>query len=193
MSDAPTAAQVARALADSLEESGVAYAIGGAIALGFYAPPRATIDVDVNVFVDAGSGLTTVLDALAGAGFTPSDPRESAEASAASEGHFRGEALGLRVDVFVPTIPFYGGLETGRREVVLFDRPLWILGPEDLAILKLMFFRRKDVADVEAMLRDQGGVFDRDRVRRELIELVGADDERVSAFDEIAREVDSAS
>jgi hypothetical protein len=36
-----------------------------------------------------------------------------------------------------------------------------------------MFFRRKDLADVEALLRDQGVSVDRTFIRAKLIELVG--------------------
>jgi len=37
-------AEVARVLADALDRRGLPYAVGGALALGFYAPPRATLD-----------------------------------------------------------------------------------------------------------------------------------------------------
>lgn len=65
----PTAAEVARTIADGLEQNALSYAVGGAIALGFYATPRATIDVDVNIFVPPASGMDTVLAALVGMGF----------------------------------------------------------------------------------------------------------------------------
>ncbi|MEX2556461.1 MAG: hypothetical protein WEB06_12640 [Actinomycetota bacterium] len=65
MADFPTAAELARAVADVLSERELPYAIGGAIALGFYAPPRATVDVDVNVFVAPDSGLDDLLAAIA--------------------------------------------------------------------------------------------------------------------------------
>jgi hypothetical protein len=44
MAGTRTAAEIARAVADELERDGLPYAIGGALALGFYAPPRATVD-----------------------------------------------------------------------------------------------------------------------------------------------------
>jgi hypothetical protein len=40
---------VATALADALKSKGIDYAIGGALALGYYAAPRATVDVDINI------------------------------------------------------------------------------------------------------------------------------------------------
>ena len=58
-------------------------------------------------------------------------------------------------------------------------------GPEDLATLKMLFFRRKDLADVEALARAQGGGFDRAAVRARLVELVGDEDERVREWDSI--------
>ena len=51
MADIPTAPEVARRLADALEHAGIPYAVGGAIAYGLHAPPRATNDVDLNVFL----------------------------------------------------------------------------------------------------------------------------------------------
>ena len=42
---------VARRLADALEAEGLPYAVGGALALSNYAPPRGTVDVDINVFI----------------------------------------------------------------------------------------------------------------------------------------------
>jgi hypothetical protein len=58
-------------------------------------------------------------------------------------------------------------------------------------VLKMMFFRRKDLADVEAVLRDQGTSLDRQFVRRQLIELLGLEDERLAALDAIEHDVDA--
>jgi hypothetical protein len=189
MAEERTAVDVARILADALERGELPYAVGGALALAFYAPPRATIDVDVNVFVSPHKELDRVLSVLEEAAFVPDEDRRSLAEHAQTEGQFRGHLSGLRVDVFVPAIPYYAELEKRRRQVVLLGRPLWILGPEDLAVLKLMFFRRKDLADAEAILRDQGSSLDRTYVRRRLVELAGEQDERVAAWDELAHDV----
>ncbi len=189
MADDRTAVDVARMVADALDRRGLSYAVGGAIALAFYTAPRATIDVDVNVFVSPDTDLDRVLSALGEMGFVPGEDRDSLGRHARDEGQFRGYASGFRVDVFVPVIPYYAELETRRRQVSLLGRPLWILDANDLAVLKMMFFRRKDLADVEAILRDQGPSLDRAYVRRRLIELTGAGDERVVAWDGLVRDV----
>jgi len=189
MTDASTAADVARSLADVLEERGLPYAIGGALALGYYAVPRATVDVDLNIFVPPDHGTANILEAIAAAGFVADEEAAAVTARAQSEGQFRGRLAGLRVDIFVPAIAYYAELAERRREVVLLGRPAWILGPEDLVVLKMMFFRRKDLADVEAVMRVQGNALDRRFVRRKLIDLIGPDDERIREFDLIDRDV----
>ena len=58
-----------------------------------------------------------------------------------------------------------------------------------LAVFKMMFFRRKDLADVEQILRTQGAQFDRPWVREQLAGMYGAGDPRLSAWDELAGDV----
>ena len=186
-----TAAEVAREIADVLERRRLRYAIGGALALGFYAPPRATLDVDVNIFVSPIRNLRSALDALGEVGFVAERDERSLATQAREEGQFRGKVEGLRVDVFVPAIRYYRELEKRRRRVSLLGRPLWILAAEDLVVLKMMFFRRKDLADVEAVLRDAGSTLDRAWIRRKLVRLVGRGNDRVREWDEIRREVES--
>jgi len=57
------AASVARRLADALEQHAIPYAIGGAIAYGFYGAARGTKDVDVNLFLPPDEARPA-LDAL---------------------------------------------------------------------------------------------------------------------------------
>ena len=68
---APTVAMNEPALPDkvlaihkALSKAKIAHAFGGALALAYYAEPRATIDIDVNVFV-APAAYATVERALA--------------------------------------------------------------------------------------------------------------------------------
>lgn len=184
-----SAVEVARLLANVLDDRDVSYAIGGALALGFYAVPRATVDVDINIFVNPRNQLPRVLEVLTSAGFSADAEQDVLAEQAVQEGQFRGRVSGLRVDVFVPAIPYYASLAERRRQVSLLGQPIWILGPEDLVVLKMVFFRRKDLADVEAVLRDQRDL-DRDFVRRTLTGLVGGDDERLTVLAEIERDVD---
>jgi hypothetical protein len=186
MPEERTALDVARIVADALERAGMPYAIGGAIALAFYATPRATVDVDLNVFVSPDEELDRLLALLAETGFVPG--------SAGSPRAWRRTVSGARVGSsrrrLRPCDPLLRRAESRRRMVTLLGRPLWILGAEDLTVLEMMFFRRKDLADVEAILRDRGASLDRAYVRRRLGELAGEDGERAAAWDELDREVE---
>lgn len=61
---------------------------------------------------------------------------------------------------------------------------------ESLIVFKLMFFRRKDVADVEGILRVQHGRLDLAWVRHWLVELYGLRDPRVGQWDELLAELE---
>jgi hypothetical protein len=191
MAESLTAVDIARRLADTLANQGIPYAIGGALALAYYAPPRATVDVDINIFVPPRDGLQPLLKVLAEAGFTADAP-DTLTRTAVEDGQFRGRIAGIRVDVFVPAIAFYAEMASRTRSVPLLGRPIQILAPQDLLTLKMMFFRRKDLADVEAVLRDPPSDLDIESVRSRIIEMVGADDERVREWDAIIRDVRGA-
>jgi hypothetical protein len=66
----------------------------------------------------------------------------------------------------------------------------WQLAEQlELTVFKMMFFRRKDLADVEQILRAQGASLDRVWVREQLAEIYGAGDPRLAAWDDLAREI----
>lgn len=180
MPDIPVAPDVARRLADALEAADIPYALGGAIAYGFHAPPRATNDVDINVFVPP-EALAPVFDALERGGALVD--RRGAAATAARRGDFAARVDGMRVDLFTPSIPFYAAVEPRVVDAVLQGRPVRVLSAEDLCVFKLLFFRPKDLHDVERMVAFRGDALDRSYVRRWLVDMVGEDDERVSAWD----------
>jgi hypothetical protein len=173
-------AEAARRVGVALETAGVEYAIGGALALGIHGALRATRDVDVNVFCDP-AGLPAALAALAAAGVKVNEAVAVQEA--ASEGWFTGWLGAVRVDVFVPSIDF--SWEAARRRV---QRPfagtvLWFLSTESLCVFKLLFFRTKDLADLEQLVLT--AQVDRPWVREAIASMMGADDPRVAAWDRV--------
>ena len=58
---------------------------------------------------------------------------------------------------------------------------------ETLCVFKLMFFRLKDLADVEEILRVQGDQLDRDWVQRQILGIYGPRDPRMSRWDELVQ------
>lgn len=185
-----TAAEAARAIADALRDRGFPHAIGGALALGVAGVPRGTKDVDVNVFVDDGQ-LPAVVETLAALGISL-DPAD-ALAAARADGMFVGAWDGMRIDVFVPSIPF---AEEAGRTRVLIDVDGWqgsFLSPEAIAVFKLLFFRLKDRGDLERLIAVRGDRLDRAYVRRWIVEMMGEEDERVVAWDDMVRRFGSPS
>jgi len=136
---------------DALDALGVAHAFGGTIALAYYADPRGTNDVDVNVatrFDQAG----VVLDALAATGFSvEGDP--TTLLPAAGIRCTRGRDLVALFFRFDPNHErlldraLAAAIEVGDQ-----DRQIRILSPNDLAIIKMAFNRGNDWVDLGAML-----------------------------------------
>lgn len=179
-------AAVAGRLVERLDSAGLSYAFGGAIALGYWAEPRGTVDVDLTLYLDQSDPFDQV-DVLEELGCELS--RFDAAASIREHGFCRTTFEGTRLDVFLPTIPFYALAKDRRRKVQLNGHTVYVWGPDVLCVFKMMFFRRKDLADVEQVLRLQGRELDRDWIRARMVEIYGARDPRVSQWDELCREV----
>jgi len=169
-------------IAQALERGHVSYALGGALAYGQYGIPRATNDVDVNVFVEPAS-LAPVVGALRSLGIAVDDraAREQAEA----EGLFVVEYEALRVDVFTPSIAFSWEAERTRVRQTIDGVSVWFLSVEALCVFKMLFFRGKDVVDMERLIAVQGDAIDRAYVRSQLVDMMGPADPRVKTWDRL--------
>ncbi|HTM18911.1 MAG TPA: hypothetical protein VL172_00320 [Kofleriaceae bacterium] len=177
------AAEAAQRIADALVAAGVDYAIGGALALAIAGVPRGTVDVDVNVFVGLDE-LPRVIDALQALGIAIDIA--AATARARQDGMFVGRWDGMRIDVFLPSIPFAD--EAARTRVQVTDAAGWtgwFLSAEALSVFKLLFFRGKDVIDLERLVAAAGSRLDHAYVRRWIVDMMGEDDERVRRWDDI--------
>jgi len=177
-----TAAEAGRAIADALASRHVPHALGGALALGVAGVPRGTRDVDVNVFSELDR-LPLVFEALESVGVRVD--RDAAAARAARDGMFVGDWDGMRIDVFVPSIPFS---DEAARTTISVTVDGWtgaFLSAEAIAVFKLLFFRPKDVGDLGQLVAVRGPDLDCGYVRRWLVEMMGEDDERVRRWDEI--------
>jgi len=180
------AAIVAGQLAKKLESLGQEYALGGAIALGYWGTPRGTVDVDLTIYLPPEQPSQCV-SLLRDIGCTVS--AAEATESLREHGFCRVTFFGTRVDVFLPIIPFYKEARRRRKRLELASQPIMVWDAESLVVFKMMFFRRKDLADVEEVLRTQDAQFDRLWVREQLIDMYGKRDPRLAAWDDLVREV----
>jgi hypothetical protein len=172
----------ARRLGLLLEADGIEYAIGGALALGVWGVPRATKDVDISVFVDP-ERLEGVADVYERAGVM--FEREAARKAVARTGLFRGLLGKIAIDTFISLHPHFLEMQQRRQRVRTPDGDfLYFITAEDLAVLKLVFGRDKDLVDLERLFAVRK--LDVDHVRRWLAKMpVPAN--RIAILDELAR------
>lgn len=179
-------AEIAAELASRLERYGCEYALGGAVALACWAEPRGTIDVDVSFFLSVQEPQQTI-DVLRKIAAEYSEPE--AMGSLAEHGFCRVRFLGRVLDVFLPVATIYEAARLRRRRMPIGAGEAYVWDAETLCVFKMMFFRRKDLADVEAIMRTQGPALDRAWVDTQLLEMYGQRDPRVSQWRELVAEI----
>lgn len=181
----PDSYQVAEELAARLEAAHCDYALGGAIALGFWSEPRGTLDVDVTLYLplDDPHRCMTLLEQI---GCVFDRPRT--ETMLTEHTFCQVQFLGIRLDVFLPMSSFYELAKARRREVPMGNRQAYIWDAETLCVFKMMFYRLKDFVDIQSMLRSQGPSLDRNWIRAALLDLYGKWDPRIGQWDELVAE-----
>jgi hypothetical protein len=167
------------AVCESLERSGLPWALGGALALAYATrEPRGTRDIDVNVFVGADDARAVFAALPTGVEFTEADVGEAG----------RHQQVRLwwdttPIDVFFAADPFHLEVATRCRTVPFEGRRIKVLAAEDLAVFKAMFDRTRDWADIEAMV--ESNAVDLHLAAERLADLVG-DDPRVGRLRALA-------
>jgi hypothetical protein len=166
------------AIHQALAAGKVPHAIGGALALAYYAEPRATIDVDINVFVHTDR-WPAVRDALEPLGVNVEVDEKELE-----RGQVRLWWDRNPVDLFFSYDPFHDEMRRGARKVPFNEGTISILSPEHLAVCKAMFDRPKDWLDIEQMIVATSP-FDLEEVKDWLKRMVGQDNPRMRRLLEI--------
>jgi hypothetical protein len=141
--------------------------------------------VDVNVFLPEDQ-VQRVIESLASLGVEINE--QAALAQADCDGMFIGRWDGMRIDVFLPSIPFSHEAEKTRMRVTDSDGwSGWFLSAEALTVFKLLFFRGKDLVDLERLVAVAGTQLDHAYVRRWIVDMMGEGDPRVARWDDIVR------
>jgi hypothetical protein len=166
-------------LARTLSQADVPHAFGGAIALAYYATPRGTRDVDINIFLPA-SAFGRVLEVLLPLGVEP--PGSSLRRTLERDEQVRLEWDGTPLDLFFSYTEFHESCMERRRTVPFGGERIVILRAEDLATFKVLFARDKDWRDLHEMLLAQGPDFDAAYTTSWLERILTPDDERLARF-----------
>jgi hypothetical protein len=161
---------------EGLRQRGVPHAFGGALALAYYATPRATIDIDVNVFVGV-ERAGEVLGLLETLGAQPLGAHEREQLRRDEQARVRWDAT--PVDLFFSYDALHDSCLERRRRVPFGDGDaIHVLAPEDLLIFKTLFARDKDWRDVEELVYAMDDQLDAAYARDWLVRIVGDRDPR---------------
>ncbi|HMQ25622.1 MAG TPA: nucleotidyl transferase AbiEii/AbiGii toxin family protein [Acidimicrobiales bacterium] len=158
------------ALHEALAAAGLDHAFGGALALAFCTlDPRATQDIDLNVFVGTDR-VAAVLDALPKGVAAPAAARRQLE----RDGQARLRWDGTPVDLFLSNHAFHDAVEGRVRRVPFAGIDAFpVLACEDLAVFKAFLARPKDAVDLAAMV--DAGTVDPGLLVAVVADLLGAD------------------
>jgi hypothetical protein len=162
------------AIHDALAEANLPHAFGGAIALGYCTlEPRATRDIDLNVFV----GPTRVGEVLAalpkGVMITASSVEQGER-----DGQLRLWWDNTPIDIFLSVLSFHDEVARSARHVPFMGRTIPVIDGTALAVFKALRDRTQHWADIEAMV--DAGAIDIQQTAARIRELDGDDSPRAS-------------
>jgi hypothetical protein len=152
----------------------VPHAFGGALALAYYAEPRTTVDIDLNVFV-APERFGDIAGKLERLGADVRDPEVAA--AVGRDGQARVMWEGTPIDLFFAYDRFHQAAKRARRTVPFAGRTIPVLSPEHIIVCKVVFDRPKDWVDIESVL-DAGTAVDTAEVLRWVGRIAGDEDPR---------------
>ena len=170
------------AIEHALVAAGIPHAFGGANALAYYGTPRATADIDLNVFVPADRAAE-VLEVLAGLGVSTSNPQITERIE--RDGQVRVFWEKTPLDLFFSYDALHDSSMQRRRLVDFGDDPIFVLSAEDLMVYKLIFNRDKDWRDIAEMIFASEGNLDFDYVRGWLTRIVASDSPVPARFERV--------
>lgn len=170
------------AIERALLDADIPHAFGGANALAYYATPRATADIDLNIFLPAARSAR-VLRVLGTLGVSVGGARVAK--SIARDDQARVFWDKTPIDVFFAYDDLHASSLERRRLVDFGDAKIHVLSAEDLVIYKVIFDREKDWRDVAEVVFAAHEPLDVDYVRGWLGRILGADDPRLARLDRV--------
>jgi hypothetical protein len=172
----PSLSQKVLLIEAALQAARIPHAFGGAIALAYYATPRATIDIDVNAFVESGRS-DEVLGALGRLGAQA--PSDSESVRLQRDGQARIHWGSTPIDLFFSYDAFHDACMERRRALPFGEgETIHILSPEDLVVFKVIFDREKDWRDIDELVFAMADELDAAWIESWALRILGKEDER---------------
>jgi len=178
------------ALSGAFDAAEIPHAFGGALALAYWATPRATLDIDVNVFT-ASERAERVLSVLAGLGVAA--PSAAERRQLAERGQLRCRWDHVPLDLFFAYDPLHESCRKRSLRVPFgAGASIPILSAEDLAVFKVLFDRAKDWRDLGELLFALGGELDADYALGWLRRILEPGDVRLARFERLLHGAEDA-
>jgi hypothetical protein len=172
----PTLAEQIVELDVALTGADIPHAFGGALALAYHtAEPRATVDIDVNIWVVVDRAAHVVQSLPGGVTWTNRDI-DAIE----RDGQVRLYWDRTPIDLFFPQHGLHDEAEAEVETVPFGATEIPVLSSTHLAVFKALFNREKDWVDIGELLAF--GEVDVSRVERWLTDIVGPADERLAKW-----------
>ena len=174
---------ITAALSADLSNAGIDHAISGATAMAAHGYVRATQDIDVLVVVP-DIRLPEVFSIVRKRGFHGQDP----DLVRALRDHHVAELRRgtLSVQILRPALPYHHVVLRRAVRLPVSGHAVPFVSREDLVVLKLLWHRTKDIADIQALLAAAGATLDVAYVRTTLGQLLPDGDPRHREFDGLA-------
>jgi predicted nucleotidyltransferase len=173
---------IAARLSRALTEAGVPHAISGALAMAAHGYVRATRDIDILVATSA-IRWPEVFRIVRDHGF---EGEETDLIAALRERSVAALTSGpATVEILVPVLPYHNTLVSRAVTIEVLGVPVPFVSPEDLVVLKALWHRTKDVADIKALLTATG--LDRGYIRETLAGILG---DRLDTMSELRQILD---
>jgi hypothetical protein len=176
---------LAARISASLSKAGIPHAVSGALAMAAHGFVRATRDIDILVVAPA-LRLPEVFSVVRGFGFEGEDA--DLVASLRERGVAELRSGPASVEILTPVLPYHHEVLRRAVRVETGGGAVPFVSAEDLVVLKLLWLRDKDRADVRALIAARRRTLDREFVRRTLRSLVPDADPRHGEFDRMVRE-----
>jgi len=179
----PALPEKVSALDRQLTEAHIPHAFGGALALAYYAEPRTTIDIDLNIFV-APTEHSPVATAFSKLGVDAKTDRRVLE----RDGQCRIWWGRTPLDLFYAYDELHAAMAKAVRRVPFADGRIPILSPEHLIVCKASYDRPKDWLDIEQMVAIVNGL-DVSTIRADLDRILGPENQGTRRFDGLVRDL----
>lgn len=166
----------------TLSDADIPHAFGGAMAADYYRIPRGTADIDLGLFVRPHEH-ERVLDTLGQVFEVPNLPEVKRQIMERDQAVTRWG--NTRVDLFFSVGAFHDSIASRVVEKEFAGEKIPVLSAEDIVVLKALFDRTQDWADIEAICELQGDKLERPYITGWLKVAVGADNHRLARIEKL--------